>query len=152
MWCSYALLITLFHSVILKDVQHHKIEQNLHPDSEKLKKYMECEFGRLNLKYSPKLFKDLSRSEAGYLKTCFDSQAHSYYEESESEGCYLPEYYNKYDINRLSNTLEMERMFINEYNLDSFAYRILGRVLMEINKLSAPTHIQRLSPAMTIGI
>ncbi|CAH8529354.1 unnamed protein product [Schistosoma turkestanicum] len=97
MWCSYALLITLFHSVILKDVQHH----------------MECEFGRLNLKYSPKLFKD---------------------------------------INRLSNTLEMERMFINEYNLDSFAYRILGRVLMEINKLSAPTHIQRLSPAMTIGI
>ncbi|CAH8529339.1 unnamed protein product [Schistosoma turkestanicum] len=113
MWCSYALLITLFHSVILKDVQHHKIEQNLHPDSEKLKKYMECEFGRLNLKYSPKLFKD---------------------------------------INRLSNTLEMERMFINEYNLDSFAYRILGRVLMEINKLSAPTHIQRLSPAMTIGI
>ncbi|CAH8529326.1 unnamed protein product [Schistosoma turkestanicum] len=136
MWCSYALLITLFHSVILKDVQHHKIEQNLHPDSEKLKKYMECEFGRLNLKYSPKLFKDLSRSEAGYLKTCFDSQAHSYYE----------------DINRLSNTLEMERMFINEYNLDSFAYRILGRVLMEINKLSAPTHIQRLSPAMTIGI
>ncbi|CAH8529367.1 unnamed protein product [Schistosoma turkestanicum] len=118
MWCSYALLITLFHSVILKDVQHqngsnHQRGIESYREQIKILKDMECEFGRLNLKYSPKLFKD---------------------------------------INRLSNTLEMERMFINEYNLDSFAYRILGRVLMEINKLSAPTHIQRLSPAMTIGI
>ncbi|CAH8529248.1 unnamed protein product, partial [Schistosoma turkestanicum] len=202
MWCSYILLITLFHSVFLQyigdvsnvnpveiakqltevseaavlkimnirfyrhwiEILRAKMNMKRPSDKESTHQYFKCEYARLRNFYVPELMINFAKLVTSVeerlnvtilksfeLQECFKKRSMHYLDlsfKAESDQCYVPSYFTEEEKLNVSSSLEQERIYFNNINLDSFMFKILS----EIFQKSAARKCQQLSIFVKINV